>query len=210
MGATLPSGEARGHAACELRQRIHAERKRGDEEPERVDREVGEPEPHPRDEQREHDAQRRGSDPMRGVNACAAAGGATSSANTSSAPVIWLVAATARPRISRKPSDERAHRHATGMRHRLGSSEASSNGRPTSASAASTTTATIEQRQNLVWVDPQERAEQQRFELLEHAAVEAQEQVAKRQRARLARLRSRPTPARAATGARRSPPARRS
>ena len=45
---------------------------------------------------------------------CAVAAGVTSSAKTSSAPVIWLVAATASPSTSRKPKPSRRDGNAGG------------------------------------------------------------------------------------------------
>ncbi len=49
----------------------------------------------------------------------AVAAGATSSANTSSTPVICAVAATVTPSTSRNPHAEPAHRHPAGAGHRL-------------------------------------------------------------------------------------------
>ena len=51
---------------------------------------------------------------MRGVSSRAIAAGASSSANTSSTPVICAVAATASPSTNRNAAESAPHRHAAG------------------------------------------------------------------------------------------------
>ena len=79
---------------------------------------------------------------MRAVISCAVAAGATSSANTSSAPVICAVAATVSPSASMNASETR--RTGTPLARATGSStEANSSGRPTTAKNPNATTQTI-------------------------------------------------------------------
>src|SRR5437868_1413328 len=72
---------------------------------------------------------------------CAVAAGVTSSAKTSSAPVIWLVSATERPSTSRKPRPT-SRTGTPPARAMSGSTEAKSNGRAASATTRSATAAT--------------------------------------------------------------------
>ena len=114
---------------------------------------------------------------MRGVISWAVAGGATSSANTSSAPVIWAVSATASPSSSRKPMPS-ARVGTPRARATPSSTEANSSGRPKIASSASASAATSASASTCPRGDAEEAPEQQALVVGEHALVEAQEEEA--------------------------------
>ena len=125
---------------------------------------------------------------MRAVSSWAVAGGATSSANTSSAPVIWAVSATAIPSSSRKPMPS-ARVGTPRARATPSSTEANSSGRPARRQQQDRHRGDRQQRQHLSRGDAQEAAEQQALVAAEHPLVEAQEQEPAGQPERLDRAR---------------------
>ena len=121
---------------------------------------------------------------MRGVISWAVAGGATSSANTSSTPVICAVSATASPSSSRN-AVARSRVGTPRARATASSSEANSSGRPITASDAERGGGDDREGEHLSARDAEEAAEQQALVVGEHALVEAEEQEAARQPERL-------------------------
>ena len=120
----------------------------------------------------------------RAVSCCAAAAGATRSANTRSAPVIWLVAATASPSRSRKPS-ESARTGTPAARATSPSTDAKRSGRPATARTSSAPGGDADERVRLPVGDAEEGAEEQRVETVQQAVVETDEQEAEPERERL-------------------------
>ena len=135
----------------------------------------------------------------RAVRRCAVAAGMTSRANTSRAPVIWVVAAAARPSSTRKaPPSSRTGTPWTAAT--AGSIEANSRGRPTSASTRNDAERDDQQDDDLAGGDAQEGAEQQAVHALEEAVVEGDEQKAAGEGERLHRADHRRLLAEAAHG----------
>ena len=99
----------------------------------------------------------------------------TSSANTSSAPVICAVSATAAPSSTRNATDS-ARTGTPRAAATSGSTEANSSGRPITASTASTASPATASSDHLACGDAEETAEEQGGGPVEEPLVEGDEQ----------------------------------
>ena len=194
------AADAERRTAADADDDVDGEGEGGDAEADRVGREVGERQPEPGDERARSRPRARVREPGRAVSCCAVAAGVTSSAKTSSAPVICAVAATARPSSEQEGRPRAARDRHAAARATAPSTEAKSSGRPTAARTRSAASGDPEQRQHLAARDAEEGPEQQRLEAREQTAVEADEQEAERRARTPARCRSPPIPASVAAG----------